>query len=132
MRIFNRRIALLSAGLVILTVAGCAGHREEQAGGGAEAPADSVAASTQQTSGEVRTYTFHGTPKRIDRPTGTIVIDHERIGDYMEAMTMPYKVADTALLGKVTVGRAARFTLRVSGDDAVITGVDPVDAGQSH
>jgi hypothetical protein len=50
----------------------------------------------------------------------------------MEAMTMPYKVADTALLGKVTVGRAARFTLRVSGDEAVITGVDPVDAGQSH
>ncbi|MBC8144455.1 MAG: copper-binding protein [bacterium] len=82
--------------------------------GAAPAPAADAA-------GGVKEYTFHGTVTKVDAATQMITIDHEDIGDYMKAMTMPFKVADAALLDQVKVGDATHFTLRVSGDQALIT-----------
>ena len=83
------------------------------AGSGAGATADGV-----------REYSFHGTVTKIDAGSRMITIDHEKIGDYMEAMTMPYRVADPAILDQVKVGEETHFTLRVAGDQALITKVE--------
>jgi Cu(I)/Ag(I) efflux system periplasmic protein CusF len=85
------------------------------------------------SAGEVKEYTFHGTVKKIDTERQMITIDHEKIGDYMDAMTMPFKVADPALLDQVKVGDETHFTLRVAGDQALITKVQAEhDAGSEH
>ncbi len=79
------------------------------------------------------TYTFHGTPTKIDVAAGMITINHEKIGDFMEAMEMPFKVADPALLKQVEVGKNTHFTLRVAGTDMLITAVaDEHAAGEGH
>ena len=82
---------------------------------------------------EVRTYTFHGVVKKIDTDAKMITIDHEKIGDYMEAMTMPFPVADPAILTQVKVGDETHFTLRVAGDQALITKVEAGhEEGEEH
>ena len=99
-------------------------------------PADTAARDTAATGaddGAVREYTFHGTVKKIDAGTQMITIDHEKIGDYMDAMTMPFKVADPAILDQVKVGDSTHFTLRVAGDQALITKVQSEhEGGQEH
>jgi Cu/Ag efflux protein CusF len=96
-------------------------------------PAANGATPDASASGEVKEYTFHGTVKKIDTDRQMITIDHEKIGDYMDAMTMPFKVADPALLDQVKVGDETHFTLRVAGDQALITKVQAEhDAGSEH
>jgi Cu/Ag efflux protein CusF len=101
---------------------------------GASGPdTNASAAGGTVEAGSVQEYTFHGEVKKIDAERQMITIDHERIGDYMEAMTMPFKVADPALLGRVKVGQKTHFTLRVAGDQALITKVqDEHEGGQEH
>ena len=90
-------------------------------------------ASDDEAATEVQTYTFHGVVKKIDMDSKMITVDHEKIGDYMEAMTMPFPVADPAILSQVKVGDSTHFTLRVAGDEALITKVQSGHgAGEEH
>jgi Cu/Ag efflux protein CusF len=83
--------------------------------------------------GEVKSYTFHGVVTAIDEAGNMITVDHEKIDDYMEAATMPFKVADPAILKEVKVGDSTHFTLRVAGDQALITKVQKGhEEGESH
>jgi Cu/Ag efflux protein CusF len=103
--------------------AGAPPHTHDSTGASIPAPAAS----------EVKTYTFHGTPTKIDEAAGMITIKHEKIGDLMDAMTMPFKVADPALLEQVAIGKETHFTLRVAGTEMLITKVqDTHDAGTEH
>lgn len=86
---------------------------------------------TAADAGDVKEYTFHGTVKKVDTERQMITVDHEKIGDYMAAMTMPFKVADPALLGQVKVGDETHFTLRVAGDQALITKVQAGHEGEA-
>ena len=110
--------------------------RNDDASAGTESTAsgtDAGAAGGTVEAGSVQEYTFHGEVKKIDAERQMITIDHEKIGDYMEAMTMPFKVADPALLSKVTVGQQTHFTLRVAGNQALITKIEDGHAeGESH
>ena len=88
-----------------------------------DAPVAEDTAGDDEAATEVQTYTFHGVVKKIDAEKKMITIDHEKIGDYMAAMTMPFPVADPAILSQVKVGDSTHFTLRVAGDEALITKV---------
>lgn len=53
-----------------------------------------------------------GVVKKIDAKTGSVTIAHDPIKALnWPAMTMPFKVADKALLAKVKVGAKVRFDL---------------------
>lgn len=116
-------LVVLTPLLLIVTMglsAGCGTGDKEKA---METPTDSVVHQGSSASA-VKTYTFHGTPTKIDSANNMITIDHEAIEGYMEAMTMPYKVADPAILHQVKIGQETHFTLRVSGDQALIVKVE--------
>ena len=108
------RFLPLSTALCCLTlvVASCGG--DEQKG------------TLQQSAAtdSARTYTFYGKPLGIDSATQMVNIDHEQIADYMEPMTMPFKLADTALYSRIRIGERQHFTLEVVYNMAKITGVE--------
>ena len=128
------RYRLLPALFVVLFLAsltGCDWGAKKPAVAGAP-KADSIPAQATQSSGP-QSYTFHGTPVEIDTVRGIITIDHEKIGDLMDAMTMPFPVADRALLSQVTIGKQTHFTLVVDSSRMQIVKIqDGHDPGHEH
>ena len=60
--------------------------------------------------------------KKVDAKVGTVTIDHDPIKALnWPAMTMPFKVADKALLAKMKPGAKVRFQL----EGQTITDVRP-------
>ena len=51
-----------------------------------------------------------------------IVVDHEEIKDFMDAMTMGYKVSSRSLLQRVKPGDKVRFT--IDTEKRVITKIE--------
>ena len=95
------------AAVVLMVAAAC--------GGGASAP-DPV--DPPLPSG---TYDIRGSIVSVDRPRNIVEINHEAIPGVMPAMTMPYEVADPALLQGIAPGDRVRGTLRVDSRGYVIT-----------
>src|SRR5436190_9938497 len=60
-----------------------------------------------------------------------LVIAHEAIPNFMDAMTMPFPVKDTAILSNVTVGARIIFQLHVNENDTWVDHVEP-DLSQPH
>jgi Cu/Ag efflux protein CusF len=130
-------LALFLAAVLITFTTGCSGDQpkgDETNDTVVSTPATSPDTTpAESTPGEVKSYTFHGVVTAIDEANNMITVDHEKIGDYMEAMTMPFKVADPAILKEVKVGDSTHFTLRVAGDQALITKVEKGhEEGESH
>ena len=67
------------------------------------------------------TYDIRGSIVSVDRPRNIVEINHEAIPGVMPAMTMPYEVADPALLQGIAPGDRVRGTLRVDSRGYVIT-----------
>ena len=133
----HRLIAILMlAGSFAAT--GCDSKKEPAAGTTGDTATvirkDSATTTTPApAASDVATYTFHGTPTKIDKASGTITVDHEKIGDFMEAMEMSFNVADPALLDKAIIGKNTHFTLRVAGTDMLITNIEDSHApGAEH
>lgn len=57
-----------------------------------------------------------GVVKGIEKGGKVLVIQHEAIPGFMEAMTMPFELADPALAKGVKVGDHVRFTIVHKGD----------------
>jgi len=54
-----------------------------------------------------------------------VTLKHEAIKSIgMDAMTMPYKVSDAALLKGFKPGDAVRFTVRVQGDQMLVDALE--------
>ena len=68
----------------------------------------------QNESTEVVTFALRGVVVSVNPEKKRIVIDHEEIPEYMKAMTMPFKVKDSTLLGKVQPGDTVQGVLAVS------------------
>jgi Cu(I)/Ag(I) efflux system periplasmic protein CusF len=139
----NHLIALAVSVLLATGIAACGGDANDAADndtthagattGGADSGTVAADAGTSGDAAAVKEYTFHGTVKKVDTERQMITIDHEKIGDYMEAMTMPFKVADPALLSQVKEGQQTHFTIRVAGDQALITKIEDEHAdGAGH
>jgi protein SCO1/2 len=114
--------SILMAGLAALTMAACSGDQPKS-----EATSDT--AMTETAPAETRTYTSHGVITKIDSAENMITLNHQNIGDYMEAMTMPFKVSDPAMLGQANVGDSVEFTLSVTGEQAMITQIQKSASG---
>lgn len=115
-------VMVMVAGALVLP--GCGSQKEPGARDavvGDAAPDSTAIAADSPERLRIMTYEATGTPRKIDMARGEITIEHEKIEGFMEAMTMPFKVADPAMLKQVTVGKPVRFTLRVAGWEMTIT-----------
>ena len=105
-----KSIALALAALAASTASAAAAHpdHDEHAGHAAAPAAGSVEGV--------------GVVKKIDAKAGSVTIAHDPIKALnWPAMTMPFKVADKALLAKMKVGAKIRFDL----NGQTITAVRP-------
>lgn len=80
-----------------------------------------LAVSPAQAAGE--RYAVRGLVVRVDVASRTVVVSHDRIPGLMEAMTMPFEVADPRELRGVEPGAVIEFTLVVEPRVALATGV---------
>jgi len=62
----------------------------------------------------VQTYPAKGVVREIRTNTQTVVIQHEAIANYMDAMTMPFKVVEPAALANLRPGDEITFQLHVT------------------
>ena len=89
-----------------------------------------------------KTYKLHGKVISVDKLGHQLIIDHDAIPGFMDAMTMPYSVKDDAMLGQVSAGDEIEADLRVQEDKAEIValkvlkkappGSAPVPSTQMH
>ena len=61
-------------------------------------------------------YEIRGTVVSVDASGKTAVIDHEKIADLMDAMTMSFSVPEAEDLAKLTPGRRIKATLVVENN----------------
>jgi protein SCO1/2 len=73
-----------------------------------------------QTGMAAQRYPASGLTISIDPPKQTVVISHESIPGYMDAMVMPFRVHDTAALNGLVPGVKVEFTLVVDKDSSWI------------
>jgi protein SCO1/2 len=75
---------------------------------------------------EARHYALHGKIMSVDKLGHELIIDHDAIPGFMEAMTMPYPVSDNAMLEKVGAGDEINADLSVQGEQVAIDKLDVV------
>jgi protein SCO1 len=61
----------------------------------------------------LKRYSGHGLVLEVNRPDQTVVVSHDQIPGYMEAMVMPFQVGDPRLLAQLKPGDRVRFRLAV-------------------
>jgi protein SCO1/2 len=114
----RRLLALGLAGL--LAVAGCspptASHRPT------DRPGDAGSASAGR-----RVFPLTGVVEGVDRDAGKVVIRHEAIPEFMDAMTMPFEVDEPGALADVQVGDKIEGRLRVDREGSRLTDVVVVE-----
>ncbi len=60
---------------------------------------------------------MHGQVQKLDPATKTATIQHEKIGDWMDAMTMDFPVRDPAEFAKLQAGSKIAATVYVQDID---------------
>jgi protein SCO1/2 len=110
------RFALrVAVGLILLPMllAGC-----KQPGNGA-ATSGSGAANGATAAGELKTFPVRGRIVSVDAAKGMVMLDHEAIPGFMDAMTMPYKLKDASVASELHPGDriTAKLLVRKIGDD---------------
>ncbi|MGB9408518.1 MAG: SCO family protein [Terracidiphilus sp.] len=96
------RRLLASSLLALLVLAGC--HS------GQKPP------SQPTSSQNFKVYHLRGKVVSTDAAKGEVTVNHEAIPGFMEAMTMPYKLKDTSILGELHPGDVITSDLLVSQD----------------
>jgi Cu/Ag efflux protein CusF len=61
-------------------------------------------------------YELKGVVVAVSRPHRRVTVRHEKVRDYMEAMTMPFFVKDSRVLDQLRAGDVIRAVLVVAGD----------------
>jgi len=64
----------------------------------------------------VKQYTLHGEILRLDAQGKIAAIKHQKIGDWMEAMTMEFPVKDQPEFDKLRTGEKINATVFVQGN----------------
>jgi protein SCO1 len=88
-------------GLIAMVLTGC----KQSSGGAASGPA--VAA------GELKSFPIRGKIVSVDAAKGKVMLDHEAVPGFMEAMTMSYKLKDSSVAGELHPGDRITATLLV-------------------
>ncbi|GIV59488.1 MAG: hypothetical protein KatS3mg043_0577 [Rhodothermaceae bacterium] len=110
----------LLAGLVL---AGCA---REPAGTPSSDRGAAVSADTAAAEAVVQTYEATGVVRNITPSRDFIVIEHEAIPGFMDAMTMPFALHDTTLVAGIARGDRVRFDLIVENDRVYVRRIEKV------
>lgn len=74
------------------------------------------AAACRREAPTEKTYALKGTIVTVNAPARTAVIKHEKIGDWMEAMTMEFPVKDPAEFAKLKTGEKITATVHTRAD----------------
>jgi protein SCO1/2 len=82
-----------------------------------EIAAESVALQAQQET-NVQTFTATGVVRELKADGRTVVVKHEAIPNYMDAMTMPFKVKESGELAGLRTGDKIRFCLKVTDTES--------------
>jgi Cu/Ag efflux protein CusF len=72
---------------------------------------------------QTRTYDMQGEIKALDPATRTATIQAGKIGDWMEAMTMEYRVKPDSEFQKLRVGARIQAKVVVTDEGYYVTGV---------
>jgi protein SCO1/2 len=72
-------------------------------------------------------YVVHGVVQGIKADEHQLVIAHEEIPNFMDAMTMPFRVKDADILTHVTVGARISFQLHVNENESWVDDVKTLD-----
>jgi len=110
--------ALTAAGalLLLLHTTGCHESRTQRE---AAAPAAST-----DTANVAERYTVTGRIRSITPDRDFIMVRHDAIEGFMDAMTMPFAVQDTSVISGVAAGDSVQFEIAVVGYDAVVTSLE--------
>lgn len=87
---------------------------------------DAAVHTTPVDTTDARVFTGRGVVKNITPSKSFIVIDHELIPGYMNAMTMPYEIRDPAVVEGIIREDSVRFEVTVVGNDAFVSKVTPI------
>jgi len=71
----------------------------------------------------VKQYPLHGEVLRLDAQGKIAAIKHEKIGDWMEAMTMEFPVKDQPEFDKLRPGEKINATVFVQGNNYWVAGI---------
>ena len=93
------------------------------AGRGAEAE---IRALQDQAGTNVQTFRTQGVVKEVAADRRTVVIAHEAIPNYMDAMTMPFKVKEPGELAGLQPGDKILFRLRVTDTESWVEGISKI------
>ncbi len=70
---------------------------------------------------------YEGQVKRVNTDTKRVTLAHGPLKGFdMPAMTMAFPVKDPAMLAKLKEGEKVRFALEKSGENLVVTRIEPV------
>ena len=96
-----RPVAAIALGLAL--AAGCKRKNSapDSASAGASAP------------GEIKSFSIHGKVVSVDTKRGTIMLNHDAVPGFMEAMTMSYPLKDASIAGELHPGDIIAATLLV-------------------
>lgn len=76
---------------------------------------------------EVQTFEGTGVVKNITPSKSHIIIEHETIPGFMNAMTMPFRIEDQTVLEGIARGDKIDFVLTVAGNDVHVSAIKKVD-----
>jgi protein SCO1/2 len=71
-----------------------------------------------------RSFEAQGRVAGFGQDARTVIVEHEKIPGYMQAMTMPFTAKNTAALKRLSVGDAVGFRLHAGSDSSWITGIE--------
>ncbi len=77
-----------------------------------------------------RDFTVRGVVRETKPAKSQLIVKHEEIPGYMDAMTMPFQVRDPKILESVKAGDAITFQLHVTDQDHWIDGLKIVGVGE--
>lgn len=77
------------------------------------------------------TFPLRGEVVGVDTARGVITIAHDSIPNYMNAMVMPFKIKDPALLHGIAIGDSVGATLAVSRTESWLEGLHLLRKGEN-
>ena len=89
-----------------------------------------AAGCTKNKETDLVTFPLRGEVVRIDTAKLTLTVAHQAIPNYMNAMTMPFKVRDRNLLRPLAVGDSIQATLAVSRTESWLEQIAVVGKGE--
>lgn len=115
----ERRIHLPAVAILALalSLAGCGSSSNET-------PPEEFDIESMNAADTTVYYETNGVVLSVNPDRNSIVVKHERIPDFMSAMTMPFFVKDSTVVDDVYPQDSILFSLSVTGSDIFISSID--------